>query len=279
MNATAKRHGLPGRDPVVERFALTRNAAYRTRYLINAYPTLYMPLVRLWHRQSKNYYVEPGTEIVIEGFGRAGSTFARMAFESAQNRPVHSAHHTHAAAQVITAVELSVPTLVIVRPPLDAALSHMARHGITAHNALVAWTRFHRRIVPHAHGFVVCSFGELTTNFGAAIERVNHRFGTSFAVFDHTPENELLIFERIRERNRRRFGDAPSADRAKALALPTPEREELKGTLKADLQRDDLADLRHRAAGLYSTLVEQHDPAGESTGSHAALETGTVDHS
>src|SRR4029079_13076554 len=134
---------LRGRDPILERIPATRNLAYRARYLVNAYPALYMPMGRFRHRHSSDYCVGPGTEIVIEGFGRAGSTFAWLAFMSAQDRPVRTAHHTHAAAQVITAVRLGKPTLVIVRPPTDATLAHMARKGITARMALVAWTRFH----------------------------------------------------------------------------------------------------------------------------------------
>jgi hypothetical protein len=253
---------LRGRDPILERIPATRNLAYRARYLVNAYPALYMPIGRFRHRHSSDYCVGPGTEIVIEGFGRAGSTFAWLAFMSAQDRPVRTAHHTHAAAQVITAVRLGKPTLVIVRPPTDAALAHMARKGITARMALVAWTRFHRRILPYAEGFVVCSFGEMTTNFGPVVERVNQRFGTDFGVFEHSPEHEQEIFDQIRERNRRRFGDQPSGDSSKALGLPSAEREALKETFRSQLAAPDLEQLRNRAQRTYDALVTPSQGSG-----------------
>lgn len=246
---------LRGRDPILERIGATRNFAYRSRYLINAYPALYMPIGRFRHRHSTDYCVNRQTEIVIEGFGRAGSTFAWLAFMSAQSRPVRTAHHTHAAAQVITAVRLSIPTLIIVRPPQDAALAHMARKGITARMALVAWTRFHRRILPHADGFVVCPFAEMTSDFGPAIERVNERFGTEFQVFEHTEAHEQQIFDQIRERNKARFGEKPNADSAKALGLPTPEREALKATFREQLDAPALAALREQADRLYESLT------------------------
>jgi len=47
---------------------------------------------------------------------------------------------------------------VIVRPPLESALAHMARRDIAARPTLVSWIRFHRRILPLRHGFVAVSF-------------------------------------------------------------------------------------------------------------------------
>jgi hypothetical protein len=150
---------------------------------------------------------------------------------------------------------MGVPTMVIVRSPLEAVPAHMARKGVSARMALVAWTRYHRRILPYANGFVACSFDEMTTNFGPVVERFNTRFGTSFGVFDHTPENEREIFDQIRERNQLRFGDQPSKDSAKALGLPTPERTELKARLRTELDAVQLARLRTRALRIYDALV------------------------
>jgi hypothetical protein len=55
---------------------LAREAAYRTRYRVNAYPMIYLPMARLRHRSNPDYPVSRGTELVLEAFGRAGSTFA-----------------------------------------------------------------------------------------------------------------------------------------------------------------------------------------------------------
>src|SRR5579863_2068099 len=116
-----------------------REIFYRVRYFVNAYPALYMPWARYHHRYSMDRIVGPDTDLVVEAFGRTGTTFANFAFLSAQRRRVRTVHHTHAAAQVITAVKMKIPTLVIVRPPVESALSHMARHNISAKPALVAW--------------------------------------------------------------------------------------------------------------------------------------------
>jgi hypothetical protein len=234
-----------------------RELSYRTRYLLNAYPAVYMPMGRLRHRGRPEYLVERDTELVIEGCGRAGSTFAVLAFASAQPRPVKTAHHTHAAAQVITAVRWGIPTLVIVRPPLDSALAHMARRDISARPTLVSWIRFHRRLLPVRDGLVAVSFADMTADFGAVTERVNEAFGTSFGVFEHTPENEAAVFTAIEGRNRDRWGEQMTAERARSLARPTPERTALKQRRRAELDAPELAGLRAEADDLYRTLVGQ----------------------
>ncbi|HEY3764676.1 MAG TPA: hypothetical protein VGL44_05920 [Gaiellales bacterium] len=237
--------------------ARAREASYRTRYLLNAYPAFYMPMGRVRHRGKSEYLVQRETELVIEGCGRAGSTFAVIAFNSAQSRPVRLAHHTHAAAQVLTAVKWGIPTLVIVRPPLDSALAHMARRDIPARPALVSWIRFHRRILPVRHGFVAVSFADMTSDFGAAVVKVNEAFGTSFGVFDHTPENEVGVFAAIEGRNRDRWGEQMTPERARSLARPTPERAAKKERLRTELEAPGLAGLRAQAHDLYQTLVGQ----------------------
>jgi hypothetical protein len=166
---------------------------------------------------------------MLAGGRAAGNTFAWLAFRSAQPRPVRLAHHTHAAAQVITAVRWHVPTLVVVRSPADSALAHMVLRGASARSALVAWIRFHRRIMTVREGFVAAGFDDVTHDFGAVVQRVNKTFATDFGVFEHTGENEMRVFDEITERNRLLRGEQMPLQRALWLARPTAEREALKG--------------------------------------------------
>jgi hypothetical protein len=91
---------------------------------------------------------------------------------------------------------------------------------------------------------------------------VNQRFGTDFGVFEHSPEHEQEIFDQIRERNRRRFGDQPSGDSSKALGLPSAEREALKETFRSQLAAPDLEELRNRAQRTYDALVTPSQGSG-----------------
>jgi hypothetical protein len=239
--------------------SLREEIAYRVRYFVNAYPILYMPTARIRHRDSDDRTVRDNTDLVIEAFGRTGTTFANFAFLSAQRRRVRTVHHTHAAAQVITAVKMDIPTLVIVRQPEQVALSHMARHRVSARPTLVAWIRFHRRLLPFRNGIVFCSFDQMTTNFTPVIERLNQKFRAGFDLWQHTKENEADIFEQIKSRNRGRFRADQEEQRKQAFALPTAEREALKQQLRQHLQADSLTQLRDQANHLYTLLIQSPD--------------------
>src|SRR5436309_8002883 len=114
-----------------------RRAIYSCRSVGSCYPRLYLPFARWKYREIADRIVEADTQLVIEGFQRSGNTFAVVAFEVAQPQPVKLAHHLHAAAQIVAAVRMGVPTLVLIRDPDESVLSHMVREpGITAKQSL-----------------------------------------------------------------------------------------------------------------------------------------------
>jgi hypothetical protein len=229
---------------------------YRFIYWFNAYPCLFMPAARLRYRHRTDFLVARDTDLVIEAFGRAGTTFATFAFLSAQTRPVKTAHHTHSAAQILVAAQRRIPTLVIVRKPEDSVLSHMARHNIRPQVAFIAWNRFHRRILACRDQLVVARFEQVLSNFGDVIGQINRKFDTDFAIWRHTRENEAAVFEQIKTRNRDLFGEAVTPARIRSLSIPTSSREALKGRLRAQLDSPQLTRLRHEAEGIYDEITE-----------------------
>src|ERR1035438_5314973 len=88
-NAAAK-HTPPGEPLILGTPAVSarRDFYYRVHYFVNAYPRLYMPLVRYRHRFLVDRVVDRDTDLVIEAFGRSGTTFANVAFLSVQRRRV-----------------------------------------------------------------------------------------------------------------------------------------------------------------------------------------------
>ncbi len=236
-----------------------RRLRYVTRYRVSLHPTIYIPFARRHYADTGIEVVGPDTELVIEGFGRSGSTFAVDAFESAQERPVRIAHHTHAAAQVVVGVRMGLPTLLIVRHPEAATLSHMARRSIPAKPALKSWILYHERILPCRDGMVVASFESVTTDLGTVIRRLNRRFGTDYREFAHTEENAARVVEMIEQRNRERFPDGRD-EGSRSLARPTPQREALKDSFRRELEAPALRRLRERARRVYADLIPDRGP-------------------
>lgn len=230
--------------------ARVREAQYTIRYVANVHPWIYMPLARRWHADMEHRFVESDTELVIEGFGRSGSTFAVLAFELAQERPVKTAHHTHAAAQVVVAAKMRIPTLVIVRDPMDATLAHMVRRKIPARPALRSWIRYHRHVLPFEDRILTTPLASVSSDFGAVIRALNDRFGTSFKEFEHTPANEAHLFDLIESHNVEKYGKATYW-----VARPTVKRLQEKDSRRRELEDPRLAALRERAYAIHRSLI------------------------
>src|SRR5262245_16331159 len=166
---------------------------------LGGHPALYLPLVaRRRAFDGTRKAVGRDTEVVIEGFPRCGNSFAFAAFALAQARPVRIAHHLHAPAQVIAGVRRRLPTIVVIRRPDDAVVSLLLRKpDWEPDEAFAEYLRFYARIWPFRDGFVVATFEQVVGDLAPVVRRLNRRFGTAFAEFEHTPENVRRCFEQV----------------------------------------------------------------------------------
>lgn len=232
---------------------------YNLRTRLGCYEWPYMALTALKRSDGQGQTrVDRDTDIVIEAFPRSGNTFAVQAFSHAQPNPVRIAHHFHAPAQVLRATRLGVPALVILRPPEDAVLSFVIREPVVPiRAALAAWLAFYETLSRRPCNCVVATFDEVTNDFGGVIRRVNQRFGRSFGLFEHTPENVEACFKAIEARNAQRFGAGRVEEHR--VARPSEHRRARKAELQADYRR--YTDLHRRATEVYAALAA-HERGG-----------------
>ncbi len=240
-----------------------RTIRYAARIALSSYPSLFLPYARYRYRaDDESRVVGPGTDIVIEGFQRSGNTFAVVAFRSAQPRPVRVAHHLHAAAQIKQGVRLGIPVLLLIRDPDDCAVSHLIRNPhVGPRSIFESWVRFHRQLHALRSRVVTAPFEEVTTNLGAVIDRVNERYGASFARFEHTPENVEAVFRSIERGHARLHGAANGAVVETRVARPSPRRAELEREVRQRLEAPALASLRERAGREYRSWVPPTQPS------------------
>lgn len=167
------------------------------------------------------------SDACIDGFPRSANTYAVAGFRG-WNRGARVAHHMHAAFQVRRAVRLGVPCCVLVRRPLEAVASTllMDRQRVSDDSCFRSYIRYHRGIAPLVERIVVCRFEEVVADPSIVVQRLNERFGTSFACQQATGDAEASMLAEIR---RRRPGPAPST-----------EKEPLKGALRARLAHNRL---------------------------------------
>lgn len=190
------------------------------------------------------------TELVIDGFYRSANGFAIRAFLSAQPRRVKLANRTHVPATIIRAVEWNIPALVLIREPKDVAVSYTLKWPyLSGEDSLREYVAYYNAILPYRSDYVVASFDEVTTEFGHAIARVNERFNTKFALFQHNTASVRTVTDGIQSRDRAAFGD----DVAKS-SLPSPQKEALSLSYRKMLEIDQLQPLIADAEQLYRTL-------------------------
>lgn len=228
---------------------------YSLRIAISHIPWIYFPLSALKraHADGRGLVTE-ATDVVIEAFPRSGNTFAVVAFRSAQTTDVNVAHHCHAPAQLIRAARLGKPSLLIVRRPKDATLSFVIRHPeIPIKMALKAWIAFHHAVLPCKSEVVIARFDDVASDFGLVTRRLNERFNTRFASFDHTATNVEACFNTIEKMNADRYGKGKIQE--DSVARPSDQRLRKKQDFEdawRSLQPDEL---KKRAQDLYDKLT------------------------
>jgi hypothetical protein len=183
----------------------TRRALRAARVALSDDPA-FLPVVLRATPQGTSRRITDDTQLVIEGFPRSGNTFAYFALRHAEaqaGREVEVSSHVHTASQVRQAVGQRFPTLVVVRRPVDVITSLLiAAPHIPFASAIREWTHHHRGLLPVHDRFVIGTFDQVTTDFGAVTARINERFGTSFARFQPTEADTEAVFAAIDENHR-----------------------------------------------------------------------------
>lgn len=229
------------------------SATLRLRLLAKKTPLLFYPIAAAKSDAGRRV-VTPSTDIVIEGIARSGNTFAVAAFRSAQSGPVRIAHHFHAASQILLGLRWGIPVVVLIRNPRDAVVSHLVYDpSLSPEVCLREYISLYSRLLPHRDEFVVSPFEEVTSDFGAAVDRVNERYGTSFARFVPTPENTRAAFELVEE-SARRVGHG-----VRQSGRPREDRAPLKRKARARLESADVDRELGRAEALWRDFTGDGD--------------------
>jgi hypothetical protein len=199
--------------------------------------------------------IQKNTQLVIEGFPRSASTFALTAFLFAQKERVLISHHMHAPAQVMIAATRGLPTLVIIRKPMDAVLSWVIKYPYkSTAQALEYYSRYYQAIFPFRDKFMLATFEEVTSDFGKVIAKINYKFATNFRLFDHTEENERKCFS-IMSKIRVKLIDGVDIPEAH-MHFPSAYRDNLKLLVKDHVMCSKYRSLMSEAEAKYQMMLE-----------------------
>lgn len=241
-------------NPQLSLKGLYRRYTWNVRSVIALYPKLFFPIMRLKCRE-RLWMIREKTQLIIEGFPRSANTFAVVAFLSAQREKVVVSHHMHAPAQVIMAANKGLPTLVLIRKPVDAVLSWIVKYPYkSTSQALKYYVRYYKAVIPFKNKFVLATFEEVTSDFGKVIEEINSKFGTNFNLFDHTEENQRKCFSEMSKIKVKLIEgvDIPEAH----LHYPSSRRDNLKTLARDRLMCGKYKSLISEAEEVYRMMLE-----------------------
>jgi hypothetical protein len=240
-------------------------AGWIARVYVGKYPRLFHTLYAS-RRWSRIRAVNRTTQLVIEGYPRSANTFAEVAFRQAQRDSVRIAHHLHAPAQIIRAAQWQIPTIVLIREPTDAVLSYVVRHPqISVSHALRAYISFYRTVARFRSAYVVGTFREVTEDYGAVIQRVNAKFGTHFALFEHTEANVEKVFTIVEYLNKRNVAIIEALhkrnvkDLEAQVARPSAAKDRLKAEARSALESKKAKALLGMAEEVYCDFASHAD--------------------
>lgn len=246
----------------------TRFFRRRFRNALAGSPTVYLPLRRLTAFGKSDFshdgYLYKDTDILIDGFPRSANSFAEAAFRLAQPVPIKMAHHSHAAAQIIQAAKWNIPSLVLIRDPIEAARSLLMHQPqvFDVKTALSEYVYLYTSIEPWRERFVLAPFDTVTRDFGKVIDAINRRFHMAFCTFQHTPETELAVFDKVDETSRERGtieSDSVESYSPRANPALRSAREAQKKRVQAAITAAENQDYVNKARAIFRKLMEKRD--------------------
>ncbi|MEM7312188.1 MAG: hypothetical protein AAF497_03455 [Planctomycetota bacterium] len=231
---------------------------------IGVFRRLYMPIERFKRRLNpafRDLPVNDRTELVIEGYPRSGNTFSAHAFQYAQGRKVSIANRCHAPAQIMEAVHRDIPCLLLIRKPVESAISsYVYINGkLTPEFLLHHYLKFYRTLEPLLKEVVVASFEQVKNDFGHVIFRLNSRYAKDYELFENTPENVNAVFESI-DKFDREFRQADSISQ-RGVSRPVDARTALKQEATAVFEAPRLQALIQECEELYAHVVSHSQVA------------------
>lgn len=118
-------------------------------------------------------------KIAVVGFPRVGNTFAgRVVKIGFGEQKIKLVNHYHSSAQAINAVKSRIPTVLIIRKPLDTILSlyiyNNKNYYVSAH--FLRFIIYHLRIYSYSSKMLIIAFEEFSENPNIIIQKINNKF-------------------------------------------------------------------------------------------------------
>ena len=183
------------------------------------------------HTNNPNFIASPSSSILIEGYPRSGNTFLVMLINhqrTSKGLPqLKIAHHTHRWENLRIAQIFDVPSVVLVRPPIDAISSFYVFHSgrLPVDDVALRWQEFYEFSLNILDQVTVVSFEEFAENPNPSIEKISTDLGIHIPPVKDVEGTASHIQRVITERSK---GKRDEREHVSMAAVPLQERSVLK---------------------------------------------------
>jgi len=216
-----------------------------TRSLLGLSPCCFGLVQRMSPTKRIQTMVGRNTDLCIEAPSGSGNSYFVNGFRMI-NPDVRLANHHHVAAQVTRGVHYKVPTVAILRDPLDCVVSRTAfwNAPLMAGAVFIQWIRFFRAVEQVRDHILLASFESVTGKPEVVIKAINDRFGTAF-------NSQFPPMEQIAASMGRQYTGYTDGPEQQNPNLPSSEKESAKARIRPIVLSHRLA---RPACDLYARL-------------------------
>ena len=234
--------------------AMFKNMSFILSFIGN-----YRPCTPIFKKMKGRYphYALEDSQICIEGFPRSGNTFI-VATIQRWNPGIKISHHSHLASNVKYAVDHNIPTIVLIREPLEAVSSAIVWDGkLKAAIGLRGYLSFYRSLLPCLSQVMVLDFSDFTKHPDRVVQEINRKFGLRLGWKTYDVKEQKAIRRYLNGHDERSSRGLTSA------SLPNNEKNDLKLSIKAKLVKNRMLKV---ATGIYGDVLRLVDVAAEEDG-------------
>lgn len=182
----------------------------------------------------KNLFVSINHDVLIEGFPRSGNTYLVALLQYYWPGEFKVAHHRHEVGQLRYAARKSIPTIVVIREPLDSIASFVIRENVSLSFGLSLYSRFMSEVIINQKKFLIIDFSMLTKEQGRVVEIISSFLKSNSDVEGFSDKHDEEIKKLVQKMERIDSGD--NIIRDTHVALPTDSRNVEKEIIKNELK-------------------------------------------
>lgn len=163
-----------------------------------------------------NGFVNADAALVVEGFMRSANTFVEAALVLSQGESFKFSHHGHHFIHVKEALRRNKPCVVLFRKP-EQVITSLVDFGTPDDIGQICaqYTSYYRRVLRLRNSILLVEFNEVTSDFGAVVERINNRFGMALRVpkkNEITRQGTYALIPKIHKRPHGMIRESPLED-------------------------------------------------------------------